>query len=291
MRLGNRFYEYGVIGAFFFISQLCAFLILLQHPMADVQNFVSQFGASLHPLPPELLSSLAAFIGALLLISIFLAGVLIDLTGSANRDVEVLIFCEQLGKNRPWLDDFETVHATHIESEYQNLASNGAEVIREGGFFSWRVLFRAERAAFTFWSKRGRAELQALRERGRKLRPLYRSLKRDSQRVYNYLVAFVVVAAGDGKPELLNEQLSIWRIVRGVSTVLAILAIEILFVIFVELPAERVVSVVVFYALYFGLFLSSRWMTRAAYSRVCETLFSLVKLYSGKPLQKGARTE
>lgn len=155
-----------------------------------------------------------------------------------------------------------------------------------------RIFFRAERVVFKPWSTRRRAELQvelkALQERTYKIRsPLYRSLKRNSQRVYDYLVAFVAVGAGDGKPELLIEQLSIWRIVRGISTVLGIVAIEAALVSLVMLGTEKLVFYVVFFGLFIGLVVSARLMTRVAYSRVCETLFSLVKLYSDKPLVPG----
>jgi hypothetical protein len=293
MIVGNRFYEYGIIGAFFFISQLCGFLIIRQRPAADVQNFVSQFGASLHQVSPELLSSLAAFIGALLIISIFLAGVLIDLAGSANWPFEVKAFCEQLGKNRTWLNDLEIVHTAYIDSEYQNLASNSGGLIKEWSLFR-RICIQTQKVVYISRDKKERGELWALLrewpERNARIGALSQLLKHDSQKVYSYLVAFVVVAAGNGKPALLNEQLSIWRTIRGVSTVLVVVGVEILCFPLVRVMTGGDVPWVGFfesYALFFALWFASRWMTRAAYSRVCETLFSLVELYPRKSLVRG----
>ena len=103
MQIGSRFTEYGLTGGFFWICQLIllwysgqthALLSNLSTVHLQVSTEISQIGST----------AIASLVGALAIITVFLAGLLLDLLAEYPfRPMEMRVFHRHLVRNRDWL--------------------------------------------------------------------------------------------------------------------------------------------------------------------------------------------
>jgi hypothetical protein len=117
MQISSRFTEYGLTGGLFWICQL----ILLwwsgqtQTLLSSLSTVQLQIPAGISQIGSTVITSL---IGALAIVSVFAAGLLLDLVGAYFRPMEMRVFSRHLGRNRDWLGRLIADHKNYCEADY-----------------------------------------------------------------------------------------------------------------------------------------------------------------------------
>jgi len=100
MQISSRFTEYGLTGGFFWICQFILLwysgkiqLLLSNLPIVHIPNEISQIASA----------AITGLVGSLGIISVFVAGLLLDLLAVIFRPVEMRVFQRHLERNRSWL--------------------------------------------------------------------------------------------------------------------------------------------------------------------------------------------
>src|SRR5882762_2698182 len=115
MQIGTRFAEYAVTGAFFLIGQL---IILSAFHVTGIPLALPGEMVSFLQQVPALQASANNFVGALGIMSIFVAGLLLDLFGGYFMFFEMNIFRKHLEKNHEWLKDLIEKNASYSMDDY-----------------------------------------------------------------------------------------------------------------------------------------------------------------------------
>ena len=268
MQISSRFAEYGLTGGFFWICQLLVLWASGTGPRLLSSISATQLavpsGAS--DITKAILTSLA---GALAIIAVFVAGLLLDLLASHFLQLEMLVFKRHLDRNSAWLDQLAAKHRTYCGADYEGFRS------RFGEASFWKS-FVAGFDAFAFWNPERRKRYRAALAQGLGRWRLVRSYGR----LWSFFAAYVVVLSGSSQLSLMIDQYYLWRTGRAISTALLIAFFEAQFTGVWSSLAVKFESLWAGFA--FGLVTPllltaiAMLITLATYSRLCFTLFSLV---------------
>lgn len=266
MQISTRFTEYGLTGAFFWIGQLLLLLALGQ-PADAAFRWLADWVPRLQNIPQFAQTLLMSLVGALAIIAVFIAGLLLDLFGSYFIFMEMAVFKRHADRNREWLEDLVAKHGVYGARDYDIFTR------KFGNPFSgreWRTAFDV----FLFWSRERRrryvAAWKRAWERFKLIRPYHR--------LWSFLFSYVVVQSGASQLNVLVDEMYLWRTGRAISTALMILFLETQVPIFqwIDLFDSLWVIVTLGYLLPIAVTGAAFLITLGTYSRLCFTLFSLV---------------
>ena len=263
MQLGSRFAEYGLTGGFFWMCQLLVIATTTQ------TGTWQMFAQAPFVLPPGTSSPFAtvftSLLGALAIVAVFVAGLLLDLLAAYFTNLEISVFLRHLARNRSWLDPLVAEHGQYCQGDYDALA-----VLRDQSL-STSEQFRVGFAGFAVWNEVKRRKFsQALSNSFAQWR-----LIEPYQRFLSFLSSYVVVRS-ESKLDVMTDQYYLWRAGRSVSVALVILYIEILII-----AANRSFAAIGLWASLLAVVLPLALscfaiaITLTTYSRLCYTLFSL----------------
>jgi len=235
MNISSRFTEFGMTGAFFWISQVLLFNLGLSQEMVDIiPQWVQVWGGYQGMLPNVVQDTAGSLLTAFGIIGIFVTGLILDLIGSYFAPLEMTIFNRHLKRNRGWLDTLSAQCPENVRCDYQTLRDHFATTLFVTPRQSWQRIRMA----------------------------------RECQNIQTFLFSYVHVFSS--LSETLIDNMHLWRTARAISTTLLILAFEVIYINYygtIEQPT--------YIALNLGLFGLSAFLTLRSYSRLCFTLFSL----------------
>ena len=245
--LGSRFAEYGLTGGFFVFGQLFVLAWFFPEIAADWFSSIAKLlSARLYELPAAARPAFSNLLAALALVSIFFAGLLLDLIGSVLAAWEVKIFKRTLDVNAGWFSKFIETTGDQSRVDYEHIRKS----LRRRSFAISR-LWKREYAIGALDSFR---------------------------RLETLLMAYVLASLGASSLDWLADQMRLCRTSRAISASLFVLALEVYGSIFAVSSISGSPPVGVIGVITAFLFLSG-FITYRAYSRFCMTLFSLTYAY------------
>ena len=258
MKISDRFTDYGLIGGFFWALQVA---LLLSVGLGNVKSLIGStnwgdFSKVAAQIPSGVISAVAAVLGAVALIAIFTTGLLLDLVGSwLYRAAEMTLFQKHAKQNAIWMEKLVNLHQDYIQNDWKVILS-APTFARDGLLIGFKGLL--------FWSKRFRNEYVDAVRKLWTLRSAY-------TRVQAFLLAYVLLSSRAEKLELVSTQISLWNTSRAIATSMYLVGVEALVY---RWPTKSVPFTLV-YVVFLGMAGIATLITKAAFSRVCSTLFSL----------------
>ena len=235
MNVSPRFTEFGMTGAFFWISQIIFFSAAYDQTLADlIPQWVTVWDNNQAQLPKVLQDAFGSLLTVFGVIGIFVTGLILDLIGSYFALLEMTIFNRHLKGNQDWLNNLSRQCPESIQRDYQ-------------------VLRDAFETDFFVPPKK------ALERIG---------MARQYKHVQTFLFSYIHVFSS--MSEMLVDNMHLWRTSRAISTTLLILAVEVIL-----LKSHGDLSAWAYVVLHLILFGLSALITLRSYSRLCFTLFSL----------------
>lgn len=235
MNISSRFTEFGMTGAFFWISQIVFFGLAYDQQLADlIPRWVSVWNSYQAGLPKVLEDSAGSLLTVFGVIGIFITGLILDLMGSYFAFSELTIFNRHLKRNQNWLNDMTRQCPENIQQDYRALRDN----------FDTHFIASPKK----MWQRIGLAD--------------------ECKHIETFLFSFIHVYSS--LSEMLVDTMHLWRTSRAISTTLLILAIEVIY-----LNIRGDLSDWTYIAAHLALFGLSAFITLRSYSRLCFTLFSL----------------
>lgn len=261
---GTRFAEYGITGGFFIVTQIVMFGWLVPDGPAYVAIVFGSFFTTISTaVPTPAQPALQSLVVALALLSVFIAGLLLDLVGSYSIVDEASLFRDHLIKNRLWVSKL-------IETELSNYAHDYAFFLRIERTLNAPSGWRKSIASLALW----RADVRRAWRRSR-----FGSVRR-MQKPFLRLEAGLIarIVASGTKTDLLVEQLSVCRMARAIVVALTLMLIEVaVFVVPVSFWLKSEGNYFFLAQLLSPVFTwVSVFISKAAYSRLCLILFSLL---------------
>ena len=190
MKISTRFTEFGMTGAFFWITQILFFCIAYeQDPFTWLPGWIFSQKINQSDILKDSLGSLLTVCGV---IGIFITGLILDLLGSYFALSEMSLFNRHLKRNKGWLDELSGQCAESIKADY--------EMFRDHVGTSFVTSFKTA---------------------GQRIRLLGKC-----HRLQTYLSSYIHVFSSPS--EMLVDHIHLWRTSRAISTTLLILAIEVL---------------------------------------------------------------
>jgi hypothetical protein len=271
MQIDRRFADYGLTGGFFLICQLSLLWALGYWP-----RILDELQALLLPSNNSLLAPiLTGFAGALAVIAMFLAGLILDLLASLFRSMEMRVFARHLDLNRDWIAALIESNKAYCGTDYETFQ----RLYRELPSIRQQVLDSVYEA-FTFWKRESRLRYIAAVKVGWGW-----GVVRQYERLWSFLTSYIVVQSGSGQLNLMADQYSLWRAARAIATALYLFMLEAVLIWFVMIWVSRGTIFPLIGLLFasLGQILIS-YILLGTYSRLCFTLFSLVYVTYNKQL-------
>jgi len=238
VNISARFTEFGMTGAFFWIAQLIYLALthddVILQAMPHWQAFFDQYQELGESLPPALSETAGSLLTAFGLIGIFVTGLILNLLGSYFFAFENIFFARHLARNADWMSGMMRGCTGAVQEDYR--------------------LIRQQFGAGLF---------VALPQVWHRLR-----LSPACKRVQSFLFAFIHVFGDNGTPELLSDQVHLWRTARALGITFWFLSVEML-----VLGHQDSTSVQLAWAAL--LFLLGIYTTLRSYNRMCHTLFTM----------------
>jgi len=274
MQIGSRFTEYGLTGGFFWICQLILLLYsgrtqLLLSNLSTVQlqipTEISQIGST----------AITSLVGALAIITVFVAGLLLDLVAVYFRPMEMSFFGRHIIRNREWLARLVAAHKGYCESDYEAFEQRyGNSSLAKDMLAGFDIFF--------LWNRERRQRYVETLKRNSGW-----GLARPYERLWSFLASYVVVQSGSSQLSLMVDQYYLWRAGRAVSAALLIVFFEVQFLIvatefFQSTTRAPEISIFVTTIFPLGISLLAMAITLGTYSRLCFTLFALVYVTQDK---------
>jgi hypothetical protein len=195
MNISPRFTEFGMTGAFFLLSQLC--IVVLLGSSTELTGFLHTWARVLDAyegsLPDMLKKSVGSLVTVVGLISIFIAGLILDLIGSYFALLEMILFNRHLKHNQIWLNELSEQCQENVREDYRTLRD----------FFDTSFIVSPRK----FWERI--------------------HMSRQYKNIQAFLFSYVQVFSS--MSEMLADNMHMWRTSRAISTTLLILAIEVFF--------------------------------------------------------------
>jgi hypothetical protein len=260
---GTRFAEYGITGGFFIVSQIVMLGWLIPDAPAYAATVFGSFFTSISAaVPASAQPALQSLLVALGLLTVFITGLLLDLVGSYSIGNEARLFRDHLIKNRQWVSKL-------IETELSNYAHDYALFLRIERTFNARPDWRKSIAGLALWRT-------DVRRAWRRWGPFsLRRMQKPFRRLEAGLIARIV--ASGTKTDLLVEQVSVCRMARAIVVALTLIAVEAgAGIALLTFGSKSENAFYVAQMLSFALTWIGVLISRAAYSRLCLILFSLL---------------
>jgi hypothetical protein len=275
---GTRFAEYGITGGFFIVTQIVTLQFIFPDALAYLTASSGDLFANFSGKVPEpLRPALQSLVVALALLSVFIAGLLLDLVGSYFVVHEAGVFREHLTRNRVWVSKL-------VETTLPDYAGDYARFLILARKYGLTLNLRKSTRALAFWRPAVWREMR--RAPGL---PSLRKMQKLFRRVEFIFIARVV--ASGTKTELLVEQLSVCRMARAIAAAIMAVSVEawIGFLVLGIRTGEPDIHFLWWLAptvlgTLFGMLIS-----KGAYSRLCLILFSL--LYASTQAHKSEDTD
>jgi hypothetical protein len=235
--------------------------LLLSVGLGNVKSLIGStnwgdFSKVAAQIPSGVISAVAAVLGAVALIAIFTTGLLLDLVGSwLYRAAEMTLFQKHAKQNAIWMEKLVNLHQDYIQNDWKVILS-APTLVRDQLLICFKGLL--------FWSKRFRNEYVDAVRKLWTLRSAY-------TRVQAFLLAYVLLSSRAEKLELVSTQISLWNTSRAIATSMYLVGVEALVY---RWPTKSVPFTLV-YVVFLGMAGIATLITKAAFSRVCSTLFSL----------------
>lgn len=195
MNISPRFTEFGMTGAFFLLSQLGMIVFLdsemaLAGAMQEWAKVVDVSQASLPKMLQESTKSLATVAGV---ISIFVAGLMLDLAGSYFAFLEMVVFSRHLRRNQVWLNDLAAHCQKNVQEDYRQLRDDFGTGFVVGPKKLWARI---------------------------RMNQQYKNIQAF---LFSYIHSFSSMS------DTLVDNMHLWRTSRAISTTLLIVSVEIYF--------------------------------------------------------------
>jgi hypothetical protein len=256
MQIDRRFADYGLTGGFFLICQLGLLWALGYWPT------INQLQALRPPSDTSLLAPIiTGFAGALAVIAVFVAGLILDLLASLFRSLEMRIFARHLDRNSDWITVFIEAHKAYCGADYETFQRAFRELPRLA------ALGLGGAYLFTFWKRESRLRYAAAMKIGWGwgVVPQY-------ERLSSFFTSYVMVHTGSAQLTFMADQYSLWRTARAIAIALYLFIFEAFIVPII--PGSKETPFVPWLA-FLGLALIFL-IIQGTYSRLCFTLFSLM---------------
>lgn len=235
MNISSRFTEFGMTGAFFWISQLIFFGLFNNQLLVDIiPQWVMVLDGYQPMIPAELHDTAGSLLTVFGVIGIFVTGLMLDLMGSYFAFSELSIFRNNIKRNQAWLNDLTKQCPENIRRDYQILRDHSDSTFLISPKEIWKRISMAD----------------------------------EYKRIQTFLFSYIHVFSS--MSETLVDNMHLWRTARAISTTLLILAVEVIYLNFLGdlLNWKYILANLVL----FGL---SAFITLRSYDRLCSTLFSL----------------
>jgi hypothetical protein len=243
MKISDRFTDYGMIGGTFWLLQFLVYLIL--GGVGEVTKHISILNS--------LTVSTVSILGVIGLTIVFATGLALDLCAAPIfRLSEALVFSSHIRHHQSWLKPTVEKNELYIQQDYSALV----------GMPTSSQYFRA---FFTIWKKES-------------WQMAFRSHRDQSYvKFSSFMLAYVLLARGSDRIEILSTQMSLWNISRTIAVGLFLtVCIDPYFRFFEPgrpLHAHFLWQVEI---LNFGLMAAAYFFAVEAHDRFCNTLFALV---------------
>jgi hypothetical protein len=301
MLISERFSEYGITGAFFWVIQLIIILIISEHPLVIWSTWMSQIDPFFSAIPDVLKVSIAGVLAVLGTMAIFVAGLLLDLMGSYYTGPEMFIFRHQVEKNREWLSSFVNKNRGFIGKDYDEFLSHPEDYWK---FQKDHWKFQKEMVYFGFRNTFPFRILRILKKKSnlpKPTPPTYNSSQfvEPYNRLQSLLISYISIYSGTSNLDVYYDQMHFWRTARAVSIALLLFGLELFLAFSVRFLIAAIVKLreipfnqdqftlftwgtlnMIWLFIYAIIFIFSAYISvviaRKSYSRMCSTLFALV---------------
>jgi hypothetical protein len=220
MLISDKYSEYGVTGAFFWVTQLFVILVISEKPLEIWRAWMMIIEPFFEVIPATLKVSIAGVLAALGIMAIFVAGLLLDLLGSYYIIPETFIFRHQIEKNRDWLSHFVEENSSFIKEDFDYFLTHPENF--------WKF----EKYRFGIFP--GTSPRSYLPFQKRVLPPKdyqeYQNLYRFAEsynRLQSLLMSYISVNPVTPNMNAFYDQIQLWRTSKAISFALLIVAIEI----------------------------------------------------------------
>jgi hypothetical protein len=304
MLISDKYSEYGVTGAFFWVTQLFVILILSERPLAMWSTWMGEINPFFMAVPEILKVSIAGVLAALGIMAIFVTGLLLDLFGSYQISPEIFIFRHQVEKNLEWLNSFVEENKSFIGKDFNDFLSHPEDF--------WKI-------QRDFWGIQADVFLlRRLRKKSKMSSPIasINSLKfsESYNRLQSLLISYCSVNTNTSNLNAFYDQVHLWRTSKAISFAVMLTGYEIALVfciktiirlfylllhglwsaeesrlLFRELTSYYVwlLATMIFFVI---IYYFSVIITNQSYSRMCSNLFALIyfleKIEQGKDKQQ-----
>ena len=264
MQIDRRFADYGLTGGFFLICQLGLLWALGYWP-----RILNELQALRLPSDTSLLAPIiTGFAGALAVIAVFVAGLLLDLLASLFRGLEMRIFSRHLDRNSDWITAFIEAHKAYCGTDYDRFQRAFHELAAFG-----TPGLRNVYTSFTLWKRESRLRyVESMKVSwGWGVALQY-------ERLSSFFTSYIVVQSGSAQLTLMADQYSLWRTARAIATALYLFVVEV-FIVFAVLREAILVQLLALLGLGLAVLI-----VQGTYSRLCFTLFSLMYVACDKQI-------
>jgi len=259
MSFTSRITEYGLLGAFFLVAQLA--MILLVFPAETINQMLVPLKSFEFISDGSVItaSTVNSFLTVLALISIFFVGLLIDLVGYYFPIVEVSSLRKTLSANEKWIVDFFHEHDEYIGIETKNYIE---EYQQRSALKALSEAFKDIPFTKKFW--------KVVKENWKRasLSNTYK-LFNSYKKIMNLLTYYCVVSDKVTNPQIILDQMHVWRIAKGISVSLILLSFEFLLIAQFNLKLYIIIissiGYILAYTLAFGF-------AKRAHNQLCESL-------------------
>ncbi|MEO6563834.1 MAG: hypothetical protein ABIN99_12450 [Nitrosospira sp.] len=281
LSLGSKFAHYGVTGGFLLFAQFFLFSIAFpEHSHSIFANASANIAELLSLIPESLETGITAIFAVIFILMCFLVGLILEMLGSLIAVAEALILSRNLKRYKGCLIPILSAVSTLAIKDLEEIEAKFSETTEKEQQLRTLSFYR------TFWKK---AAWQAVYENRKRLFSRIKIVAPCS-RIEALLVSYSLASNKASIVDLLRDKLHLCSISRAISATLFIIFIEILFYpllsVFTHTP--HLLSVFEHDLFVFGiwcylsmtLMLLSFFLPYKAYSRFCDTLFSMVLIES-----------
>lgn len=257
MLISERYSEYGITGAFFWIIQIFMLIKFYDDsPLSIWQNWMSEIAPFFSAIPDILQVSVAGVLGAIGIMAIFIAGLLLDLLGILLSFQERIVFTKQLIQSKFWLQPFTEKNKSFLGSDYEILISSPESLWHSEKNHTLKSFLRI----FFFKSRR---DVNRYREAFSRLQSL--------------LISNVMIYSDTSKLEFFNNHIHLWRTTRELCVAVYVFTFE-FGIIFTHGQNHGSLYGFILISINLILVILSTIILRLSYSRMCSTLFALLYL-------------
>jgi hypothetical protein len=251
MQISTRFVEHGLIGGFFWSTEIALILVSGNGPL--VLQSLLDFAETLPAIPDSFQPLTTSLLGGLAIVLVFTTGLILDLASSFFIVWEMRVFRMHLERNREWIEKFFEVHKEYGGKDYAAFITRFT-TIREEVFPFWRRQYR-------------HLLLRDFKD------PLHRvKLIPAYNRLWNLLFSYLFMSSG--QTSVLVDQIYLWRACRSIATGVYFIFLEVL--LSPNLLEKLRPLYIVAFLFPLVVIVATVWVVSSGYSRLCTSLFALV---------------